>query len=126
MNDSIVERTHFFKDHIYADPGMWVAPFIVMALYCMSLVIVIVGRRRASKSPRSKLHIFAPVLIALWTIGPPLWFMLDYFYLVPSRPLDKLPDVEAFKHMQELARNVWLAALAILVGAYSGKPAGEE
>ncbi|MBB4371945.1 hypothetical protein GGD63_004746 [Bradyrhizobium sp. cir1] len=40
---------------------------------------------------------------------------------------NELPNIEAFKYTEEVARNFWLAGVAVLVALSTGKvPGGEK
>ena len=58
-------------------------------------------------------------LWVLWTVGPPGWFVLEYWAVGP-RPSTS-PEVknrfEEFKYSQDLAAKLWLGIVAAL-GAY--------
>jgi hypothetical protein len=54
------------------------------------------------------------ILFALWTVLPPLWFLLEWAVLF--KPTD---NFEHFKYGQELARNLWIA-IAALIGLLIG------
>jgi hypothetical protein len=43
------------------------------------------------------------IIVAIYTIVPPLWFWIEYNWFFHSNP----PDFEAFKYRQELNRNIW-------------------
>jgi|GEM_PF-5549353 len=54
-------------------------------------------------------NIFAYCLVSLWVLFPPVWFILEFTF----DPIAKsAPDV--FKYNQELAKNVWIALVAVL------------
>jgi hypothetical protein len=70
----------------------------------------------------------ASIIAGVWTIGPPIWFFAEYFWWAPYwyRRHKTLPSIEAFKHSQELARNFWIAGVAVLLEthpAVSANPA---
>ncbi|MFO1351086.1 MAG: hypothetical protein U1F68_10610 [Gammaproteobacteria bacterium] len=54
--------------------------------------------------------------IAFWTIAPPLWFFIEYFWLFKrfSDP-DKL---ELFKHGQQVSASIWAGVVAFLIAFY--------
>ena len=50
------------------------------------------------------------VILGLWTIRPPLWFMGEWNHSLHLPPEEK-KDIE---HWHELARNLWLALIVVL------------
>lgn len=52
------------------------------------------------------------ILYAIWVLGPPIWFFIEYFYLF--RQHGKPGCIETFKYGQELASRIWLALVAVL------------
>jgi hypothetical protein len=56
------------------------------------------------------------VLLGLWTLTPPLWFMFEWGLV----KVDDKEQVELVRHYHELCRNFWLAfivALGAIMGA---------
>ena len=61
--------------------------------------------------------VFAPrkiqqIIFVIWTIGVPVWFGFEYWYL---KRKEKIDDLDHFKYGQELARNIW-AGVAVVLG----------
>ena len=56
-------------------------------------------------------------LVAFWLLAPPLWFFYEWVLLArePNVSQDKLDHV---KQLHELARNIWLAVVAVLVAIF--------
>jgi hypothetical protein len=50
------------------------------------------------------------VLLGLWALGPPMWFMAEYSFLPPSEGHQN----DRVKHLHDLARNLWLAFAVVL------------
>jgi len=56
------------------------------------------------------------VIFGGWAVGPPVWFVFEYWFLFDS----KKEDLQSFKHYQCLGRNLWLGFLAYLGAFYLG------
>lgn len=79
-------------------------------------------------------RVMAPFIIAVWTLGPPLYFLLEYSFDLS----DKLPpaggpiseaqkaNFEVYKFAIESARHFWVAVLAVLLVAYHASSGDEE
>ena len=57
------------------------------------------------------------VIFAGWAMGPPIWFIIEYWFLFDKN----VEDLQSFKHYQSLGRNLWLGFLACLAAFYLGK-----
>jgi hypothetical protein len=55
-------------------------------------------------------HPWGYVLIGLWTLGPPVYFLLEYAFLPP---VEGHHD-DRVKHLHDLARNFWIAFVVVL------------
>lgn len=51
------------------------------------------------------------LVVGFWILAPPIWFFLEWFYLCEGLPKDQL---EWISHTHDLARNIWLALVAVL------------
>jgi hypothetical protein len=56
------------------------------------------------------------VILGGWAIGPPVWFVIEYWLLFEA----KVEDLQSFKHYQTLGRNLWLGFLTYLAAFYLG------
>ena len=56
------------------------------------------------------------VIFAGWAMGPPVWFVIEYWFLFDA----KVDDLQSFNHYQTLGRNLWLGFLAYLAAFYLG------
>ena len=54
------------------------------------------------------------VLVAIWVIGPPVFFWFDWVIFCKSLPTSEKEDA---KHTHDLGRNIWLALVGILAVA---------
>ena len=54
-------------------------------------------------------------IIGEWVLMPPIWFWVEWVSV--SRQIDE-QERERIKHMHDLARNIWVALVAILVGLF--------
>lgn len=82
----------------------WITPFVALGF----LVYALVWQR--SKSPG--LGTFNAVIVALWTLGTPVYFWWEWYHF----PKEKLGtnDWESFTHGHEVSRNIWIAYIVIL------------
>jgi hypothetical protein len=59
----------------------------------------------------------ATALLAGWALVPPLWFLFEYGSM--KRRANDLPNIEAFRYLQDVAAKFWLAGLGVLVAIAS-------
>jgi hypothetical protein len=105
-----------FLDKLH--PGKWnwlTVGITAIILYLATVAIVIWGRYCDGN-----IKVVGAVLIGAWTVGPPIWFSLEYFWFMPKLTIEQLPSIEAFKYSQELAKNFWIAAVVTLAALYTG------
>lgn len=57
------------------------------------------------------------VVAAIWTIGPPLWFLLEYAFLYNKK--DPETTFEEFRYQQQLAAALWLGVMACLAAVWT-------
>ncbi len=57
-------------------------------------------------------------ILALWTVGVPLYFMVDYVYWHPIKRTSDPLEFDKFKHSHELGFKFWLAVLTVLAFLY--------
>ena len=55
------------------------------------------------------------VLVSLWVLVPPVFFWFDWVFF--CRNLTEAQKDKA-KHTHDLSRNIWLALIAVLAGAF--------
>lgn len=98
----------------------WVAAILAI----VSLEIALSVRKKkesaaenANKTAKEKLPKLdlGDWIIAFWAIIPPLWFFVEW------RSLSYGQELEVFKYSQELARNIWVAFVVLLVAILKGK-----
>lgn len=58
--------------------------------------------------------IWGGTLLSLWTLGPPIWFLGEFVATFPNGHPINADEMERLKHLQSLARNIWLAFLVSL------------
>lgn len=77
---------------------------------------------------------YKTVVVAIWAVVPPLWFMIENSFLRPvfftkvrsdgkmvkvtiddNKPEDQKMGFDQFKHAQDLARNLWVGIGALLL-----------
>ena len=57
------------------------------------------------------------VIFAGWALGPPVWFILEYYLLFDPEN----EDFGTFRHYQGLYRNLWFGFIAYLATFYLGR-----
>ena len=55
------------------------------------------------------------VMAAMWTIGPPLWFLFEYAFLYDKNET----SIEEFRYQQQLAAALWLGVMACLAAGWT-------
>jgi hypothetical protein len=62
------------------------------------------------------------IILLCWTVLPPVWFWLEYYY-VYKPPKDARPrdDFESFKYGQDISSKIWLSVVSALLILYFGK-----
>jgi hypothetical protein len=120
--DETKQRIAFFKTRIHGNP--WPIVISSVMAYCLSARWIIY-HRSGETTPTDKLHPThwsSVLLICLWSVGPPLFFLAEYQWFGREKiKAEKLPSVEAFKYTQDLASRFWLAGLLLLVFLYEGR-----
>src|SRR4051812_8162917 len=92
----------------------------VVALgYTLSLIFRHV--KRPSEAIRIFGHDYSPplaksLLVACWTILPPVWFWFEFFFIYQNYGLKE--GFEAFKHGQQVAVAIWAGLLAFFVAVF--------
>jgi hypothetical protein len=119
-NTEQAAKIAFFYDHIYET--WWLIPALAFLAVVLSAVIVAIARNRPKSAAWRKSAI---LLLAAWIIGPPVWFLAEY-YMMQLRPVESLPDIEAFKYNQDLSSKIWIAAVALLVAMYRRSVPGPD
>lgn len=56
------------------------------------------------------------VFVGMWVLGPPIWFF--YEWVVLCRDLKDKEERDRIKHIHELARNIWIALVVVLVALF--------
>lgn len=69
------------------------------------------------KAPPAAGRDLARMLIGLWVLAPPLWFWIEWVVWSPSLGAH---ESERVQHLHDLARNIWIAFVAVLVALYTG------
>lgn len=105
---------------LYLDPTIHVEVFATIAVAgsISSLAFMLLS---STESTRAKQ--ISQILLAMWILGPPLWFFYEHFFFFPAHgnPALALSDLKA---AQDVTSKVW-AAIAVVLGAtYSKKFSG--
>jgi hypothetical protein len=65
------------------------------------------------------------ILLSIWTIVPPAWFLFEYTYIFPltreEEPASAKIQLEHRKYVQDLAAKLWLALVSALLVLYFWK-----
>jgi hypothetical protein len=78
------------------------------AIYCLRWAVW-----AATNDPQHQ-QATARMIIAVWAIVPPVWFLLEYLFLYPKSGR----DFNEFKYGQDLSKAVWLAVGAAFYAIY--------
>ncbi|RYY90108.1 MAG: hypothetical protein EOO15_03885 [Chitinophagaceae bacterium] len=92
---------------------------IFAAVAVIGFIFTVVYLLRSKGEPRQKT--ISQVLLALWVLGPPLWFFYEHFYYFPT--FGNMADgagFEKLKAAQDVTSKVW-AAFAVVLGAIYNK-----
>ena len=54
------------------------------------------------------------VFLAFWVLVPPVWFLYEYVKEFPEGHKRMQEEVDRLRHLQDLARNLWLALVIVL------------
>jgi hypothetical protein len=110
---------------------MHLLPLGLICLFLLTAVIIYCARLQAQQLSRPRaewyahrLGLMAAVLMGLWFIGPPAWFLTERDWLWERISTNNLPSIEAFKYSQDLAWKFWLPAIATLIALVTGKLPG--
>lgn len=90
------------------------APFwIVCAVAVLGTGLVLVTVYAAHYSLCEKDAFYLYIAVAVWAIGPPLWFWMEYFgvYMRWGKP----EAFDLFKYGQQVATGIWAGVLATLL-----------
>lgn len=74
---------------------------IVVALYIRSLY----GEYPAEQRPH---QVIAYVIVGLWVLCPPIWFWIEWVLFTEGND-------ERLKHTHDLARNIWIGLVVVLI-----------
>ena len=71
--------------------------------------------------------ILQAVILAVWTLVPPMWFWWEYFFLFPKAfPNADSDERDRFKYGQDLSAKIWLAVVSVLLILYFWKDLGKS
>ena len=87
--------------------------WIVFSVAVAGVTVVVLTLLAAYHSFCNKDAFYLFIAIAVWAIGPPVWFWLEYFtvYLKWGKP----ESFELFKYGQQVAAGIWAGVLASLL-----------
>ena len=84
----------------------WIGSFLAL----LSVVFAIAYKFKWIEFP----ELYGYILLGLWVIVPPIWFFCEYLKEFPKGHDRDQSEVERLKHLQDLARNIWLAQIILL------------
>jgi hypothetical protein len=83
----------------------WISGLLALA----SLVVAVLHRAHIHELSEPARYI----ITGFWVIMPPIWFWTEWAWISARIDAD---ERDRIKHPHDLARNIWLALVAILVG----------
>lgn len=91
-----------------------------MLLYAINAILRFSEFKRKVTTPDES-HV---IEILFWTIGPPIWFFIEYFlidhgFITPPNGKNKEQFLEATKNYAGTASKIWAAVLGVLTFMYS-------
>lgn len=99
------------KGDIYDDAGRccsrfaaWTSVTFVLLTAGAAVFVLVMHRNNAQA--------VLLMLAALWAVGAPLWFFVDYYYVYRKRAADD--SWELFKHGQQVSIAIWAGFTAAL------------
>src|SRR3954452_19255274 len=69
---------------------------------------------RSHWAPWTLDEILIAVAFGLWSVGAPLWFLLEWHRYKFKNSIFNKEEFDQFKHSQDLARNLWVAVALVL------------
>jgi hypothetical protein len=100
----------------------FIAGWTALVFFVASLALAWCGRKTPLQ-PLCGIKLAEVICLFVWTIGPPIWFWIEFHWVGfsgwdnsdPTRSLDFV------KYSQELSTKVWLAVTSGLLLLYFGK-----
>jgi hypothetical protein len=86
-------------------------------VFCLAVASAYFGCRWRNNSQKTTSK---ATILAIWVVGVPTWFAVEYFYIYPKYALAYC-DFDHFKYGQDVATKAWLAVVTILTALYFGK-----
>jgi hypothetical protein len=62
-------------------------------------------------------NLHALLIGGLWVVGPPVWFLIEHFFLF--RYFGDSSQYDQFNRVQELASKIWAGAVIVLTAIYT-------
>lgn len=102
------------------DPNMHIYPhenrtpfWLVFAVAVAGVATVVGTIWTGYRSMCDKEGIYLFIAIAVWAIGPPVWFWAEYFTIYLR--WGKRDSFDLFKYGQQVAAAIWAGMLALLI-----------
>lgn len=90
------------------------APFwLVFSTAVVGVAIVVATIWASYQSMCDKDPIYVYVMIAVWAVGPPVWFWAEYFAIYCR--WGKRESFDLFKYGQQVATAIWAGVFALLI-----------
>jgi hypothetical protein len=93
---------------VYANPSRAILPFTLGLLGAYYALFVMVSLGRGRLTPTESL-----VHLTIWTLAPPFWFFVEWFYWFDNHANDKA--VHNLGVAQDLSGRLWAAVLAVML-----------
>nr|WP_315183785.1 hypothetical protein [uncultured Albidiferax sp.] len=102
------------------EPIPHAAIFAAVAIFGFFYTVFVLLQDSGSNRHKS----WAQVLVALWVLGPPLWFFYEHFYYFPAfGNMSEGAGFEKLKAAQDVTSKLW-AAMAVVLGALYNRKFG--
>jgi len=102
---------------LYLDGPIHAPILAAIAILGFAGTLVYLARKSRANEDRT----IAQILLALWVLGPPLWFFFEHFYYFPAfGNMAEGAGFEKLKAAQDVTSKVW-AAFAVVLGALYNK-----
>jgi len=122
--DSPKRRHSFTPGKIrWVKPPTYFAGWTAIVFFVASMGLTWYGWNTPLQSPLRGIKLVEAICLFVWTIGPPIWFWIEFHWVGfsgwdnsdPARSLDFI------KYSQELSTKVWVAVTSGFFILYFGK-----
>lgn len=93
------------------------------AVAVLGFIVSVIFMLKGEKTEKNKA--ICQFLLALWVLGPPLWFFYEHFYYFPAYGnMDEAAGFGKLKAAQDVTAKVWAAITVVLGALYNKKFSG--